>query len=251
MVGGETTQTVAALRWLRRAVDLVYPRNCRLCGEALREEDPGVVCPACLGRAKPIVPPVCQHCALPFDGRLTEPFECGYCKDLKFHFSRAVAACRAEGVVRECIHRFKYNREMYFEPHLADWLVAAGRQWVEWREVDAIVPVPLYPRKERAREFNQAERLARALGRAVGVPVLARLLRRVKETGTQTKLDAAGRRANVRDAFAAPDGAGIAGRRIVLVDDVFTTGATLDSCARVLRRQGAKDVVALTVARGV
>ncbi len=251
MAGGETTQTVAALKWLRRAIDLVYPRNCQFCGDALDEQHRGVVCPACLGRAKPIAPPFCRRCALPFDGKLTEPFECGYCKDLKFHFTRAVAACRAEGVVRDCIHRFKYNREMYFEMHLAGWLVEAGRRWIDWQQVDAIVPVPLYPRKERAREFNQAERLARALGRAVGVPVLARLLRRVKETGTQTKLDAESRRANVRGAFAAVGRERIDGLRIALVDDVFTTGATLDSCARVLREQGAPDVIALTVARGV
>jgi ComF family protein len=251
MAGGETTQTVAALKWLRRAIDLVYPRNCQFCGDALGEEHAGVVCPACLGNAKPIAPPFCQRCALPFDGKLPEPFQCGYCKDLKFHFSRAVAACRAEGVVRDCIHRFKYNREMYFERHLADWLVEAGRRWIEWPHVNAIVPVPLYPRKERAREFNQAERLAQALGRAVGVRVFPRWLQRVKETGTQTKLDAESRRANVRDAFAARGDAAMAGWRVVLVDDVFTTGATLDSCARVLRQQGAQDVIALTVARGV
>ena len=111
--------------------------------------------------------------------------------------------------------------------------------------------MPLFPRKERQREFNQAERLARALGRAVNVPVMARHLRRVKETGTQTRLDAGARRANVRDAFAVRRGEAFAGKRLVLVDDVFTTGATLDSCARILRREGAEDVIALAVARGV
>lgn len=247
----EKTQTTAAVKWLLRVVDLVYPRNCQFCAETLTEEHRGVICPACLAKAKPIEPPFCQHCALPFAGKLHEPFACGYCKDLNLHFSRAVAACRAEGVVRDCIHRFKYNREMYFEQHLTDWLTAAGKRWIDWQRVDAIVPVPLYPRKERQREFNQAERLARALSRAVDVPVLARQLRRVKETSTQTRLDATTRRANVRNAFAARRGEVFVGKRLVLVDDVFTTGATLDSCARVLREEGAEDVIALTVARGV
>ena len=236
-----------ALKWLGRAVDLVYPRNCQFCTTPLEEKDAGVICPVCLAKAKRIEPPFCQRCALPFDGKLPEPFTCGYCKDLKLHFSRAVAACRAEGVVRDCIHRFKYNREMYFEAHLAGWLIEAGRRWIDWSQVDAIVPVPLFPRKERQREFNQAERLARALSRSVNVPVLPKVLRRVKETSTQTRLDATSRRANVRDAFVARS----VGGQLVIVDDVFTTGATLDSCARVLSQEGATDVIALTVARGV
>ena len=138
-----------------------------------------------------------------------------------------------------------------FEEHLAGWLIAAGKRWIDWGQVDAIVPVPLYPRKQRQREFNQAERLAHGLGRAVSVPVWTRHLRRVKETGTQTRLDADARRANVREAFAARDRGVLDGKRFVLVDDVFTTGATLDACARVLCQEGAQDVIALTVARGV
>ena len=239
------------LKWMGLAVNLVYPRNCQFCATPLAEDRLGVVCPSCLALAKVIGPPFCRRCALPFAGKLDEQIDCGYCKDLRFNFSRAVAACRAEGVVRDCIHRFKYNREMYFEQHLTEWLTAAAKRWIDWQRVDAIVPVPLYARKERQREFNQAERLAKALSRTVDVPVLAKHLRRVKETSTQTRLDATTRRANVRNAFAARQGMVFAGKRLVLVDDVFTTGATLDSCARVLREEGAEDVIALTVARGV
>lgn len=241
----------ALLTWTRRALDLVYPRNCQFCLEPLEETDIGVICPACLGKAKWIEPPFCRRCALPFSGKLTEPFDCGYCHKLRFHFTRAIAACRAEGIVRDCIHRFKYHRQMYFEQHLAGWLIAAGQRWIDWTQVDAIVPVPLFPRKQRQREFNQAECLSRALARAVHVPVAARSLRRVKETSTQTRLDAESRRANVRDAFTARPGPELEGKRLVLVDDVFTTGATLDACARILRQEGARDVIALTVARGV
>src|SRR5437867_422610 len=93
--------------WAEAAIGLVYPRNCQLCETAMGEKERGVVCAACLGKVKYIAPPFCQRCALPFDGAVHEPFTCGYCQGLKFHFERAVAACRAEGVVRECIHRFK------------------------------------------------------------------------------------------------------------------------------------------------
>jgi ComF family protein len=238
-------------RWWERLVGLVYPRNCRLCATPLTEAEPGVVCAACLAQAKLIEPPFCQRCALPFTGAITDTFTCGYCARLEFRFDRAVSACRAEGVVRDCIHRFKYDRELYFERHLADWLIGAARRWVDWTAVDAIVPVPLHPRKRRHREFNQAEVLARSLSRAMARPVMVGNLRRIKDTETQTRLGAAERAANLRGAFAVRDPAGVAGRRLVLVDDVFTTGATLDGCAKVLRLAGAAQVTALTVARGI
>ena len=153
--------------------------------------------------------------------------------------------------MRDCILRFKYQREMYFGPHLVDWLQVAARRWIDWREVDAIVPVPLHPRKQRQREFNQAEYLADALGEQLNIPVVKRSLRRVKDTSTQTKLDAEARARNMRGAFAVRDETAFDGKRLVLLDDVFTTGATLDSCAKALRSVGAREVLALAVARGV
>ena len=140
---------------------------------------------------------------------------------------------------------------MYFGPHLVTWLVAAARRWIDWREVDGIVPVPLHPRKQRHREFNQAEYLASALARSVNAPVVLRNLRRVKDTSTQTKLDAEARARNMHDAFAVRDEEVIVGKRLVILDDVFTTGATMNGCAKVLRKAGAKDVIALCVARGM
>jgi ComF family protein len=140
---------------------------------------------------------------------------------------------------------------MYFGPHLVNWLVEAAKRWIDWGEIDGIVPVPLHPRKQRQREFNQAEYLAAGLGRAVKVPVLKRGVRRVKDTSTQTKLDAEARARNMRDAFAVRDPTVFAGKRLVLLDDVFTTGATLNSCAKTLRGAGAREVIALAVARGV
>lgn len=141
--------------------------------------------------------------------------------------------------------------EMYIGPHLVNWLLIAAQRWIDWREIDAIVPVPLHPRKQRHREFNQAEYLAAGVSRAVNVPVLKRNLRRVKDTSTQTKLDAESRMKNLRGAFAVRDETVFNGKRLVLLDDVFTTGATMDSCAKVLKSAGAREVIALAVARGV
>ncbi len=238
------------LRLARAAVDLVYPRNCQFCEQALAEQERGVICGVCLETVRWIEPPCCSRCALPFVGAVEGVFECGYCKDLDLHFTHAVAGCLARGVVIESIHHFKYHRRMYFGQHLADWMVTAAREGMDWDAVDVVVPVPLHPRKKRERSFNQAEYLARAAGKAFAKPVAVRALRRVRDTKTQTRLDAQERRENLRDAFAACDGAAVQGKKVVLVDDVFTTGATLDACARVLRHAGATEVSVLTVARG-
>lgn len=238
------------LEKIRTALDLIYPRNCQFCTVPLLEQERGVICASCLALAKRIEPPFCRRCSLPFAGQLDDQIDCGYCRDLKFHFTRAVAACRAEGLVRDCIHRLKYKRELYYLEHLAGWLIDAGKAHVNWQAVDAIVPVPLHPVKHREREFNQAELLARQLSREFGKLVITNGVRRIKPTATQTKLDAQARRANLRGAFAAGRGR-VTGLRLVLVDDVFTTGATLDSCASLLVNQGAVAVMALTVARGI
>jgi ComF family protein len=236
---------------VQRGIDLLYPRNCQLCGTPQAEADAGVLCGGCRERVAYLAPPFCQRCALPFDGAVDGMFDCGYCHNLPFHFERAVAGCRAKGVVRDCIHRFKYDRAMYFGSHLAEWIVMAGRQWIDWSAVDAVVPVPLHPRKKRHRQFNQAEFLADAVGKVFLKPVLTTAVRRVRDTKTQTRLDAAARRENLRGAFAVRRAAAVDGQRVVLVDDVFTTGATLDACAKVLRQAGAANVIVLTVARGV
>jgi predicted amidophosphoribosyltransferase len=115
----QTSARPGALQlWWRRACDIVWPRNCPFCGCPLSDTEPGILCPDCLASTKLIEPPFCRQCASPFTGIVTgETLVCGYCQDLRFYFSRAIAACRAEGVVRDCILRFKYQREIFFGTH--------------------------------------------------------------------------------------------------------------------------------------
>jgi ComF family protein len=169
--------------------------------------------------------------------------------DLPFRFARAAVV--AEGVVLEVIHRYKYQGALWFEPFLAGWLVHAAAASVRDGGWDAIVPVPLHPVREREREFNQAVRLGRHLARATGLPLETGWVRRVRATQTQTLLSREQRIRNVRNAFQVRTASEVRGRRVVLVDDVFTTGATTGACAEALRKAGAADICVWTVARGL
>jgi ComF family protein len=156
----------------------------------------------------------------------------------------------ASDLVLDVIHRYKYGRAVWFEAFLAGLLERQARPELQSQDWDWIAPVPLFPVKEREREFNQAARLAAQLGRATGIPVNERMLQRVRHTRTQTQLTRPERAANMRGAFAAGT-VDLRGVRVVLVDDVLTTGATTNACAEALRAAGAADVCVWTVARGL
>ena len=235
---------------LNATAGFFYPENCQICLAARATPDEGYVCRGCWQDVRFVVPPICHRCGLPFEGDITTTFECANCCEMDLRFESARAAVIAKGVVRDVIHRYKYHRALWFEPFLADLLArAAGPALHEgW---DAIVPVPLHPLKQREREFNQAGRLATRLGQATGLPVNSRLVERRAFTRTQTLLTRAERAENMRGAFAARPSSKLNGERIVLVDDVLTTGATASACARVLLQAGASKVCVWTVARGV
>ena len=237
---------------LRRAgealVSLLYPPHCANCGA---DTEGGVhLCAACAGQAKKIVAPFCQRCSEPFDGAITSEFTCANCADRTLHFDCAVSRYLSRGVVREFVHRFKYDRHFYLRHPLAAWAAdALDDARLRATPIDAFVPVPLHPTRQREREFNQAEEIARLLGRRAGIPLLP-ALRRIRYTTTQTRLDRHERMENLRNAFRVRHSAAVQNRHLVLVDDVFTTGSTVDECARVLRAAGAASVRVVTIARG-
>jgi ComF family protein len=237
---------------ISEGLNLLYPPVCQLCQGRRAEARDGFVCGKCRSRVRFIRPPFCERCGLPFDGDLTTRFTCTNCHDLDLHFSSARSAVVARSVVLEAIHRFKYSRALWFENFLAGLLIReaapvllAGKPW------NFIVPVPLHPLKQREREFNQAALLGARLAQAVKIPLNEKILRRVHPTATQTLLTRDKRAANMKNAFAVRPGVRLAGRRIVLVDDVFTTGATCNACAKALQVAGAAEVCVWTVARGL
>ncbi len=153
-------------------------------------------------------------------------------------------------LILEVIHRYKYQRALWFEPFLSELLIFEAAPILRAEKWDFIVPVPLHPLKLREREFNQAERLAKRLSAATKIPVNTKLLRRVKLTQTQTQLTREQRAANVRGAFEMSEDKKLNGEKIILLDDVFTTGATTGECARILSKAGAGEICVWTVSRG-
>jgi ComF family protein len=240
-------ETEAWRPWVTAALDLVFPPLCPVCDGILGAGRRDPLCGACWEGFGRIAPPWCRCCGAP----LGIEGLCGACRGRRPRFAYARAAVLYGDLVREAIHAFKFGGRRGLANPLGDLLAGVGLSALPGAAPDALVPVPLHPRRARERGYDQALLLAGRLERAWGVPVVADVLLRAVPTRPQTDLDAAARRRNVRDAFAVRRAEPIAGRHIVLVDDVLTTGATAGECARTLYRAGAAAVGVLTVARAL
>lgn len=180
---------------------------------------------------------------------MTGAFDCANCAHRKLHFDAAVSAFRSRGIVRHVILDFKYGRRMHLRHLVASWLfVALKDDRLRQRDFDLIVPVPLHPARQRERGFNQAALLAELLSCKISIPARP-VLERVRYTTTQTAFDRAERMENLHGAFRLRKNADVQQLRVLLVDDVLTTGSTLSECARVLKKAGAASVYAVTAAR--
>ena len=231
------------------AVDLVLPPACLACDAPVVQ--PGALCPDCWGRIAFIGRPCCARCGLPFAIEAAEGAICGACTRAPPAYARARAAFRYEGVGRELILSFKMADRSWLAPRLAGWLQRAAAPLLA--EADLVVPVPLHRWRLLARRFNQAAVLAGLAAREAEAALVPDLLVRTRRTPPQTRLSGAERRRNVRGAFRVRRGRErlVTGRSVLLVDDVLTTGATANACARVLRKAGAARVDVATLARAV
>jgi competence protein ComFC len=228
---------------------LLFPSNCRLCGALLDEPGERVVCRECLGRLAPRRGPVCPCCGRFLEGP-GEGHHCRRCLERPPDFTIHRSCGAYEGDLRDIILLLKYGRFAVLSRPLAAFAgVCLAPEEGLWHEAEALVPVPLHGTRKRERGFNQARLIARDLARGCGLEVLSRCLVKVRNAPPQTSLEAAEREKNVRNAYAVRDPRRVAGRTLVLVDDVFTTGATLRECSRVLVAAGAREVRALTIAQ--
>ncbi|OFX10696.1 MAG: amidophosphoribosyltransferase [Alphaproteobacteria bacterium RIFOXYD12_FULL_60_8] len=236
-------------RVARLALDALLPPQCLGCGELV--DAPGALCPTCWEGIRFISQPCCARCGLPFELPDTEegaPSLCAGCIAEPPDFDQARSVLLYDDASRGLILKFKHADRTEGAPAYARWLARAGAEMLA--ECDVIAPVPLHRWRLFLRRYNQAALLARHLGRLSGKPVAPDLLTRCRATPTQGGLDRRGRLGNVKGAFASPRPARVEGKTVLLIDDVFTTGATVGECAKALRRAGAERVFVLTLARG-
>jgi ComF family protein len=237
---------VAARGVLRAALDLALPPLCAACREPVEGKG---LCPACWSKLSFITRPYCERLGIPFvydpgPGILSME---AIASPPAYH--RARAAVRFDEISRALVHALKYGDRLDLAPMMGRWVANAGRELLT--EADALVPVPLHWRRLWARRFNQSAMLAAAISKESGVPVATGALKRVRATAQQVGLSRTERAANIQGAFRVPEdgNAAVAGRRLVLVDDVLTSGATVEGCARALLRAGAANVDVLIFAR--
>ncbi len=243
-----------SLRWFETVASLLYPHVCDLCGAERATHRESFLCHRCRsapGHLREVGEVRCGRCGLPQSGAVTGEFVCSNCHGLELGFDRAVAAVVATPFLLDVVHRYKYRRALWFEGFLAELLVGVASRVLVGERWDAVVPVPLHRIREREREFNQSERLARRMASALGLPLRTDLVERRSETRSQALLDRGERAKNVAGAFSRRSSVCLEGWRVVVVDDVLTTGATTSAVGWVLREAGAAEVTVLTVARGI
>ena len=239
---------------IRRILDFIYPSLCELCDSELKNGRS--LCSPCLDKLPRVSDPFCRKCGEPFDGQLDEEFDCPNCQGITHDFDFAKAPLKGEATAIHLVHSLKYLRRFYLARDLAFLLGEAWKSDARFQEIPKeeviVVPVPLHWRRKQWRQGNQAYELAREFCAQNNLP-LQQSLRRIRATSTQTKLNRKQRLTNLRGAFRIRKSAlaGLQGSTIILVDDVFTTGATAHECTKVLLKDGGVNkVIILTLVRG-
>lgn len=234
---------------LHALMDIVFPRFCAGCGHEIGGVS-GYLCWDCQTRFEWIHPPFCEICGDPLEGDVPMPVVCAGCRQGLPAFERARSVARFRGVLRELLHDFKYRGATWLSGDLVGLLRTCYEIYFARAGFDTVTYVPLYPARERERSYNQALLLAQGLAGTCPGLALRACLRRIRPTRSQTNLTAAERLANVKDMFAIRSSRDTQGKRILLIDDVMTTGATVNECALTLKEAGASLIGVLTVGRG-
>lgn len=235
-------------QFLTVLLDFLLPPVCHICRSHISEPQHLHICPTCLEALTPVTSPCCPLCGVPFHANGTDHL-CGNCILHPPHFDTAHAPYLYEGALRDLIHSFKYDHRMQRRQVLTLLMLTGTAPLLRCQSPDLIVPIPLHVSRLRERGFNQAALLGAQAARLLALPIALTALARVRSTVPQIELAAHERQVNVKDAFAVTQPVLIHGKNILLVDDVITTGSTMNECARILKKAGAAQVTALAIAR--
>jgi len=244
------TQFSSLPSFLRKFLHVIFPAACTNCDTPLWDDPVPFVCKGCWKTLVPIAGPCCPHCGVPYASPVTlqqsPTHECGACRIKPPAFTQTWSLFPYQSPLRETIVLFKYRGKRSLTKHFIQAMIPA---LPNLPTIDALLPVPLHPQRLREREYNQSLLLAHGLSQHLQIPLLLSCLLRVRPTAPQTSLSKKERLTNLHRAFAVDDVSRIAGKRILLIDDVFTTGTTLHECAKTLRKAGSGPVYGLTLAR--
>lgn len=231
-------------------LNLLFPPRCPFCDKVMFSSlflPPELVCVPCSGKSEYVREPVCKKCGKPLDDERQE-----YCYDCMHHkhdFTQGKALWVYQGVVKESVYRFKYQGRQEYARFYAGELVRVYGSWIRSCRIDALVPIPLFKRRQQRRGFNQAERIAREVGRQMDIPVYGNLLVRVRDTKAQKELNDEERKNNLKKAFKTSSNK-VQLNHILLIDDIYTTGSTMNEAAVELKRSGVEEVYCLSLCIG-
>ena len=231
---------------LEKIVDIIYPVTCPLCGSVLPYSEKGV-CVKCLKKLKWVESPVCMRC-----GKMIDDPEEEYCKDctsIPKSFEKNYAAFCYEGEIKDSLYAFKYKNKREYAGFYADSIISKYGHELSKNGIDGIVPVPLNSKRLKQRGYNQAELLAKEIGKALKITVYPDYLKRCIATDPQKELNDRERMKNLKNAFIIGQN-DVKLKQILLVDDIYTSGATMDACTRVLLMSGVERVYCVSVAIG-
>jgi ComF family protein len=226
------------------------PPQCPCCEKFLEKGEQGF-CSNCLSKIRWIEPPFCSICGIPFISQEVENHPCGTCATHRKYFTMARAWGAYEGSLQEAIHRWKYEGKTHLTPFFAEWMAEKLNCYWGHDPLDLLIPVPLHAQRLRERGFNQVLLLVKELSRRTGIPYQKTILRKKKATLPQVNLSGTEREKGLKGAFQVTGKKELEGKSVLLVDDVYTTGATVNECSKVLLRGGAKRVDVLTLAHAV
>ena len=236
--------------WAKNFISLIYPLSCLICKAALSPLSDKPLCDICWNKIERNLPPFCRICGkhLPSENQ-NHAFACKDCQASSYFFKKARSVCVYDGVIKDCIHLFKYRSKLSLAKPLSKLMVDFAHNFLDMENIDLILPVPLANSKLRQRQFNQAKLLAKSISCAFSKELKDKLLIKIKPGVAQVNLSRAERLKNVRGSFKVRHQLLLKNKNILLVDDVLTTGATINECARMLLEAGAKRVGVFTLAR--
>lgn len=223
------------------------PPQCACCETFLEEGQQGF-CSNCLREIRWIEPPFCSVCGTPFISGKVENHPCGACAIRRRYFTMARALAAFDGSLQAAIHRWKYEGKTHLTPFFAEWMAGGLSCYWELNSLELLIPVPLYPQRLRERGFNQALLLVKELSRRTGIPFSHTILKKKKPTLPQVNLSGVEREKGLKGTFHVIEKEELLGKSVLLVDDVYTTGATVNECSKVLLSGGAERVDVLTLA---